>query len=259
MNVGALSAYKQPGIATHNVCWNQQSDRPIPSVSHASVPSGSTSMAVSHKGNNLGYCGRGYTQTASRPGAMTPGGIGCDIKHNSYARYLNRIKAKGPLKQQGVPINFGGELPFNRAFPIYGGKTMKTGIVNGCNCDIKNITGTESLLYKDSGTFNELYPNINLSLSVGNYVYALLPGSVTSCYARAIVESINDDGSFNILFDNGITDIQTLSQMRIYYPCPQLTTSEADLFVDGFLNGILNVFNENCIYPNNPLLQELLA
>jgi len=33
-----------------------------------------------------------------RPGAGSPGGIGVDIKHNCYERYLNRIKAKQPLR-----------------------------------------------------------------------------------------------------------------------------------------------------------------
>jgi hypothetical protein len=69
-----------------------------------------------------------------RPGALSPGGAGVDIKHNSYARYLARIKGKAPLRQQAVPPYFGAPIPFDPAFPIYGGKVFKTGIVAGCNC-----------------------------------------------------------------------------------------------------------------------------
>ena len=33
------------------------------------------------------------------PGGQTPGGIGCDIKHNSYERYLNKLKRRGHVKE----------------------------------------------------------------------------------------------------------------------------------------------------------------
>jgi len=41
---------------------------------------------------------------------------------------LNRLKGKGPVRRGVVPPTFGKPLPFNPAFPIYGGKTMKTSI-----------------------------------------------------------------------------------------------------------------------------------
>ena len=96
MNLGSLTSGANSSTA---VCWNQMSDRLVPSVQRAT------------------------------------GGVGCDIKHNSYERYLNRIKAKGPLRQGIVPADFGPQsIPFNPAFPVYGGKTTKTNIVNGCVC-----------------------------------------------------------------------------------------------------------------------------
>ena len=79
-NLGPLNAYRQP--ITYGVCWNQMSDRPVPSVQRATVPTGFN--------NNLNS--RHHSVTSSKPGSQTPGGVGCDIKHNSYDRYLNRIK-----------------------------------------------------------------------------------------------------------------------------------------------------------------------
>ena len=38
MNLGALNAYAQPTSDTYNVCWNQMSDRPVPSVQKTYVP-----------------------------------------------------------------------------------------------------------------------------------------------------------------------------------------------------------------------------
>ena len=123
-NKGPLSAYKKPTIKTNNVCWNQMSDRPFPSVQRATIPTGFYNSLNSRRSS----------VTSSKPGSQTPGGVGCDIKHNSYDRYLNRLKGKGPLRRGIIPPNFGQPIPFNPAFPVYGGKTTKTNIVNGCNC-----------------------------------------------------------------------------------------------------------------------------
>lgn len=124
-NKGPLEAYKRPTSVTHNVCWNQMSDRPFPSVQKATVPTG-----FYHSLNN-----KHHSVTSSRPGCQTPGGVGCDIKHNSYDRYLNRLKGKGPLRRGRIPDTFAlPYIPFNPAFPIYGGKLFKPAIINGCYC-----------------------------------------------------------------------------------------------------------------------------
>lgn len=123
-NKGSLSAYV-PAI-TYGVCWNQMSDRPVPSVQRASVPTG-TNSALNRRHSSV---------TSSRPGCQTPGGAGCDIKHNSYDRYLNRLKGKAPLRRGVIPPNFGAPIPFNCAFPVYGNKTTKTNIINHCVCNI---------------------------------------------------------------------------------------------------------------------------
>jgi len=132
-NKASLSAYVKPTKVTHNVCWNQMSDRPVPSVQRSSIPTGSNN-SLNRKHTSV---------TSSKPGNQTPGGVGCDIKHNSYDRYLNRIKGRAPLRRGVIPPNFGKTIIFNPAFPIYGGKTTKTNIVAGCgpfNCkDLKSI------------------------------------------------------------------------------------------------------------------------
>jgi hypothetical protein len=100
------------------------SDRKEPHVQKVVTSSGST-----YGGNSLKR-----SLVRMRPGAMSPGGIGVDIKHNSYERYLNRLKGKGPLRRGTIPPGFATNVPFNPAFPIYGGKTVKTNIINGCHC-----------------------------------------------------------------------------------------------------------------------------
>jgi hypothetical protein len=126
MNLGSLTAYVKPSIETQNVCWNQMSDRPYASEQRATVPTGFNNSLNS----------RHHSVTSSKPGCQTPGGKGVDIKHNSYDRYLNRLKGKGPLRREKTPVGFGLPITFNPAFPIYGGKTVKTNIVAGCNCPI---------------------------------------------------------------------------------------------------------------------------
>ena len=113
-NVGPLTAYRAPLPVFHGVCWNQMSDRPVPSVQHASVPTGyGTSLNRRHT-----------SVTSSRPGCQTPGGVGCDIKHNSYDRYLNRLKGKGPMRGQAIPS----------PVALQGNKRMKTAIVTSPGC-----------------------------------------------------------------------------------------------------------------------------
>lgn len=137
-NLGSLAAYQKPiadpNAGLYGVCWNQMSDRPVPSVQRVTVPTGSN--------NSLNR--RHTSVTSSKPGSQTPGGAGCDIKHNSYDRYLNRLKGKGPLRRGVIPRGFGVPIPFNPAVPVYGAKTTKTNIVNGCNCISTDPTWTQS-------------------------------------------------------------------------------------------------------------------
>lgn len=187
-NLGALSAYKAPINDPHShlygVCWNQMSDRPVPSVQKASVPTGYNS-SINRRHTSV---------TSSKPGSQTPGGIGCDIKHNSYDRYLNRLKGKGPLRRGFIPPTFGAPIPFNPAFPIYGGKTVKTNIVNGCNCNCPPGTQPQNCSNnsQDINVYNN--PNYQPDNSPNYYVYTV--GSLV--YAKY---STNDFFSKGIIID----------------------------------------------------------
>jgi hypothetical protein len=125
MNLASLASYQNP--TKSNVPWNQMSDRAVPAKQKASA----------NGGNIIGSSTTRNSVTRLRPGSMSPGGIGCDIKHNSYERYLNRLKGKGPLRRGEISLNFGiKEIRFNRASPVYGNKLCKTSIISGCNCTI---------------------------------------------------------------------------------------------------------------------------
>lgn len=94
-NLGALSGYKIPSaepqtiyqngspyIVPANSYWNQMSDRPSQSIQNVKTASGSAYRSSSTRHSIMRH----------RPGSMSPGGVGVDIKHNSYERYLNKIK-----------------------------------------------------------------------------------------------------------------------------------------------------------------------
>lgn len=180
-NKKALSAYRKPTVETHGVCWNQQSDRPFPSVQKATVPTGYYQSQLNNKHHSV---------TSSRPGGQTPGGVGCDIKHNSYDRYLNRLKGKGPLRRGPVPpILKLSTVPFNPAYPIYGDKVMKTNIVAGCNCP----TDKPGENVYDNPSFNQTFPMTlcPYQFRVGESV--VITVSPKSWIFGQIVEVIGDD------------------------------------------------------------------
>ena len=198
MNLGALNVYQYPSnslqpiyndgsiyISGGGVNWNQMSDRKSPHTQVAVTASGSTYRGSSTK----------RTIVSCRPGASSPGGTGCDIKHNSYERYLNRIKGKAPLRRGVIPPGFGSPIPFNRAYPIYGGKVTKTNIVNGCNCTSK-IPVDENILFK-----HDIYKidNVEYNFNVGDKVYTFYNNkkvvgiilSIDSSNANYVIQLLN--------------------------------------------------------------------
>jgi len=89
MNKGALEVGNDNINARTAISNNQASDRVSNSVvSRINVPT---------RGNSLKT-----TKTSLRPGALAPGGKGVDIKHNSYDRYLARIKGRSVLKESST-------------------------------------------------------------------------------------------------------------------------------------------------------------
>lgn len=194
MNLGALNVYQKPNstfepiaingaiyIASPGVNWNQMSDRRNPHVQKTVTGGGSTYHSSSTK----------RTQTALRPGALSPGGQGVDIKHNSYDRYLARIKGKAPLRRGVIPPGFGRPyIPFNRAFPIYGGKVFKTSIVNNCNCPIVDGPDTKEILYKGSAVQDKIY-SVKHIYSVGDEVFAF-KANATTVFKAVIIQLIEN-------------------------------------------------------------------
>ena len=133
MNLGSLSVYQAPipfniDPKYSNVNWNQMSDRALP----ANLDISGITVVPSH-GNSTRS-----SITRDRPGSMRPGGKGVDIKHGSYARYLARLKGKGPLRTQqvttiGTSIKNASNQQQAQAIAIannvYGNKTRSFGIV----------------------------------------------------------------------------------------------------------------------------------
>lgn len=201
MNLGALNAYTRPVLKTH-VNWNQMSDRPVPSVQQTYVPTG---------GGQIGSSSTRHTVTASKPGAQSPGGKGCDIKHNSYDRYLNRIKGKAPLRRGPIPPKYGIPIPFNRAAPVYGGKVVKTNIVNHCNCPFES---SDKRAYENP--FYYPFPEVQCGYSVGQYVYAV---QTFFFFLRAIIIEALEDNTYVVQFDDGTTATKKCVELRPYFPC----------------------------------------
>ena len=234
MNLGALSGYQRPNLTykvvdvsgsnylvSPGVNWNQMSDRREPHIQVVKNGAGSGYHSSSTK----------RTITANRPGAMSPGGSGVDIKHNSYDRYLNRLKGKAPMRRGVIPPTFGlPYISFNRADPIYGGKVMKTSIVNGCNCPIVSDNSAE--LYKNSNIQDKILA-VKYEFHIGDYVWARKVGDITMELYKATIIAI-ENGIFTVLFEDGTTESVTNEYISIYYDCSgcisQTATTKVQLY-----------------------------
>jgi hypothetical protein len=151
---------------------------------------------------------------------MNPGGVGVDIKHNSYHRYLNRLKGKGPLRRGVIPPYYGVPIPFNRAFPVYGGKTVKTDIVTGCDCpDVPNNEIANRRIYgeKTNALQDEIY-SVQFKFHEGDFVFATKPGCDDTLYKAKILHIQDSFYTIEFLDDHSIITT-TGENLGIYFDC----------------------------------------
>ena len=208
MNLAALNVYQLP-YPEYKVNWNQMSDRRERHYQPNIVTGGSFYHGSSTKN----------TITRCRPGAGCPGGYGVDIKHNSYDRYLNRIKGKGPVRRGVIPPNFGSPL-YNLDPSVKGGKTMKTSIVSGCNCPIiSDKKEDDKLLYTTLA--NPMNFNLNYNFFIGQKVYSIKSESESEkCkkyYEEATIIEINNN-IYKIEFKDGTIKYKTANDLLLYLP-----------------------------------------
>ena len=102
MNLASLTSASNR--LAKGINWNQMSDRFLAAKQIVIVPTRGNSVTSSI--------------TSNRPGGASPGGVGVDVKHDSYARFLNRKKAANikTQTQQTTP-------------PLNGNKTNSTGLI----------------------------------------------------------------------------------------------------------------------------------
>ena len=222
MNLAGLSGYQKPlnvpqlveqagtqYIVPAKTYWNQMSDRAIPSNQVTKVASGATYHSSSTR----------HSITRNRPGAMSPGGIGVDIKHNSYDRYLNKIKGKAPLRR-GV-IN-----PSTISSPVYGGKFMKTSIINNCDCPEEDNKQDKLIYDSTNSVLQDQILSIHYTFKVGDFVWAKKYETDTNLYKGEIIHIM--DELYQVKFEDIIRNIP-YCELTVYFDCncpPQLSFIE---------------------------------
>lgn len=221
MNLAGLSGYQktlstyqlvnQPGtpyIAPPSVYWNQMSDRAKPGDQVVKTASGSTYHGSSTR----------HTILRCRPGAMSPGGVGVDIKHNSYERRLNKLKGKAPLRQGVIPPTYGSPIPFNRAYPVYGGKVVKTAIINGCDCpDITDNSSQDEKIYGSKlNAIQDMILSVGYKFNIGDFVWAKKYTNNTKLYKAEIMNISNDIYTIKFVDDDKIVE-RNLCELGIYF------------------------------------------
>ena len=184
------------------------SDRARPSNQVTVIASGSTYHTSSTR----------HTITRQRPGAMSPGGVGVDIKHNSYERYLNKIKGRGPIRKGVIPPNYGKPIPFNRAFPVYGGKVVKTAII-GCGCengeDKKEID--KRIFGNKQNAIQDEILSVKYKYNIGDSVWAKKFDGEKTLY-KGVIKEIKD-GKYKVEFDDNVQKEFSYCELLIFFNC----------------------------------------
>jgi hypothetical protein len=223
MNLAGLSGYQKPSsvyqlveqagtpyLTVPHVYWNQMSDRAKPAHQVATIASGTIYHTSSTK----------HTITRNRPGAMSPGGIGVDIKHNSYERRLNKLKGKNVLRRGIIPPKYGSPIIFNQAYPVYGGKVVKTAIINGCDCPeiTDNLDADKRIYGSESNAIQDKILDVTYMFTIGDFVWAKKNITDTKLYKAQIIAIDND--IYTIRFIDDDKTIQThVSSLSIYFDC----------------------------------------
>jgi hypothetical protein len=221
MNLAGLSGYQKPSstyqlveqagtpyVAPPRVNWNQMSDRAKPANQVVKTGSGSTYHGSSTR----------HTIVRNRPGAMSPGGIGVDIKHNSYERRLNKLKGKSVLRRGIIPPEYGAPIPFNRAYPIYGGKIIKTSIINGCDCPDLNVNQDNIIYGSTLNAIQDQILSVTYTFNLGDFVWAKKSINNDTFYKAEIIDIVN--GIYTIEFTDDKTTINVnANELLIYFDC----------------------------------------
>ena len=242
MNLGALSSYQHPVKEYAWVSWNQMSDRAAPHEQKNITASGST-----YGGNS-----RKHSLLRLRPGAMSPGGKGVDIKHNSYDRHLNRLKGRAVLRRGVVPLSFGSRIAFDPAHPVYGAKTVKTAIVAGCSCP---SGPEESKRIYINPVQEEIYQVVYV-YSPGQQVYVIPNGaSLGTGLLVGTVLSVVASQSYQVLLENGNVGVYSYMELYPYSLPPARDIMEPS----GPFANVLDLISSNgCSCPDTSIVQNVI-
>jgi hypothetical protein len=72
--------------------------------------------------------------TSNKPGSSAPGGIGVDVKHGSYARYLGKLKASNIQSDETTQPYTPPTIKAGRLRPAVNNKSYRFSIINTKNC-----------------------------------------------------------------------------------------------------------------------------
>ena len=91
---------------------------------------------------------------------------------------------------------------------------MKTNIVSGCDCPVISKEANERI-------YNNPYyydiNNIKYQFNVGQPVYA--KEGTNTYYSVATIIGDNEDGTYEVEFEDTTVETKTMYELKIYYPC----------------------------------------
>jgi len=196
LNISALNAGNKK-------YWNNMSDRMMPHVQKRIINDGGIYRRSSVKNST----------TSLKPSSLNPGGTGVDIKHNSYDRFLNKLKSRNIINSNK-----------------YNNVTN-----NMCECNTtKRIINNE---------FQSRIYDVRFKFNVGDRVY-VVDRNVCNCDKNIIIEGIitsldnmNNEVTLNLIENNQSINVK-ISDLLIYYPA---CTDKNNNIYDAILNDEVNI------------------
>jgi hypothetical protein len=116
---------------------------------------------------------------------------------------------------------------------VYGGKIVKTAIVNGCPCPEADGKQDAYIYASTKNALQDQILSVKYEFHVGDFVWVQKSETVSTLVKGEIV-AIND-GKYTVKFEDGAFQVLAYCNLNIYFDCDTCTATKS--IIDDVLEG----------------------